>query len=163
LIFCPAPLPSKMEAKMVPGFVSPISPIRTTSLRPYEERALHGMSGTLLIDSRSWRLHQLSGRLDDDVTYGYGMLGTIRRGSNFTTTRDMVAHDVWKTTFLDTHIDGRIAILKTISCTQHSIHQEFCPLPLGHHASSGRCASYEMKKMRRSIHFQHYRPLFPCG
>jgi hypothetical protein len=96
----------------------------------YEERALHGMSGTLLIDSRSSRLHQLSGRLDDDVKYAYGMLGTIRRGSNFTTTRDMVAHDVWKTTFLDTHIDGRIAILKTMSRTQHSIHQEFYPLPL---------------------------------
>ena len=96
----------------------------------YEERALHGMSGTLLVDSRSSRLHQLSGRLNDDVTFGYGLLGSIHRGSDFTTTRDMIAPDVWKTTFLDMHIDGRIAILKTISRTQSSIHQDFHPLPV---------------------------------
>jgi hypothetical protein len=72
----------------------------------YEERALHGMSGT------------------------YGLLGTIHRGSDFTATRDMIAPGVWKTTFLDVHIDGRIAILKTISRSQHSIHQGFYPLPV---------------------------------
>lgn len=98
--------------------------------RTYEERALHGMSGMLLVDSHSRRLHQLSGRLDDDVTFGYGLLGTIRRGTNFTTTRDMIAPAVWKTTFLDAHIDGRVVIFKTISRNQHSVHQDFQALPI---------------------------------
>jgi hypothetical protein len=84
---------------------------------------------TLLIDSHSRRLHQLSGRLVDDVTFGYGVLGTIHRGSAFTTTRDIVASNIWKTTYVDAHIEGRIVFFKTISRHQHSIHQDFHPLP----------------------------------
>jgi hypothetical protein len=75
----------------------------------FEERALHGMNGTLVADSRSRRLHQLSSYLFDDVSFGYGVLGTIHRGTNFTTTRDLVGPGVWKTTLLDVKIDGRIA------------------------------------------------------
>ncbi|MBB5341594.1 hypothetical protein [Tunturiibacter gelidoferens] len=96
----------------------------------FEERALHGMSGTLIVDGRSRRLHQLSGYLFDDVSYGYGVLGTIHRGTNFTTTRDLVGPGVWKTTLLDVKIDGRIALFKTIGRRQHSIHRDFQPLPL---------------------------------
>jgi len=91
----------------------------------FEERALHGMAGTLLVDARTRRLHQLSGQLVDDVTYGFGIFGTLHRGSTFTTTRDLVAPNVWKTISLDTHIDGRIAFLKTITRNQHSVHQDF--------------------------------------
>ncbi|MBB5319228.1 hypothetical protein [Tunturibacter empetritectus] len=96
----------------------------------FEERALHGMKGTLIADSRSRRLHQLSGALDDDVSFGYGLLGTIHRGTNFTTTRDLVGPNVWKTTVLDVKIDGRIAFFKTIGRRQHSIHRDFQALPL---------------------------------
>jgi hypothetical protein len=96
----------------------------------FEERALHGMKGTLIADSRSRRLHQLSGSLDYDVSFGYGLLGTIHRGTNFTTTRDLVGPNVWKTTVLDVKIDGRIAFFKTIGRQQHSIHRDFQPLPL---------------------------------
>ncbi|WP_353068476.1 hypothetical protein RBB75_14365 [Tunturibacter empetritectus] len=96
----------------------------------FEERALHGMKGTLIADSRSRRLHQLSGALDDDVSFGYGLLGTIHRGTNFTTTRDLVGPNVWKTTVLDVKIDGRIAIFKTIGRQQHSIHRDFHALPV---------------------------------
>jgi hypothetical protein len=96
----------------------------------FEERALHGMNGTLIVDSRSRRLHQLNGYLFDDVSFGYGVLGTIHRGTNFTTTRDLVEPGVWKTTLLDVKIDGRIAFFKTIGRRQHSIHRDFQPLPL---------------------------------
>jgi hypothetical protein len=97
----------------------------------YEERVLHGMTGTLLIDTKSGRLHQLSGRLTDEVKFGYGWLGTIQQGSDFTTTRDMIAPDVWKTTLLDTHLNGRLAIFKTVSRTQHYVHHDFRPLHAG--------------------------------
>jgi hypothetical protein len=96
----------------------------------FEERALHGMNGSLILDSRSRRLHQLSGSLGDDVSFGYGLLGTIHRGTNFTTTRDLVGPGVWKTTLLDIKINGRIALFKTIGRCQHSIHRDFQPLPL---------------------------------
>jgi hypothetical protein len=96
----------------------------------FEERALHGMKGSLIVDGRSRRLHQLSGFLFDDVSFGFGLLGTIHRGTNFKTTRDLVGPNVWKITLLDVKIDGRIAFFKTIGRQQYSIHQDFQALPL---------------------------------
>lgn len=95
----------------------------------FEERALYGMSGTMLIDERMIRLHKLEGSLNDDVIFGYGLFATIRKDSSFATTRDPIAPAVWKTTSIDTRFDGRAMLFKTVSRRQHSIHRDFQPLP----------------------------------
>ncbi len=38
--------------------------------RSYQERILHGMSGTILVDPQALRLHSLQGRLSENVTFG---------------------------------------------------------------------------------------------
>ncbi len=95
----------------------------------YEERVLHAMSGTMLVDERTTRLHLLEGSLSSEVTFGYGLLATVHKGSSFATTRDPIAPDVWKTTSMDVHFDGRAIFFKTISRQQHSIHRDFKPIP----------------------------------
>jgi hypothetical protein len=65
----------------------------------------------------------------DDVTFGYGLLATIHKGSSFATTRDAVAPTIWKTTSISTHFDGRALFFKTIGRQQRSIHRDFQPLP----------------------------------
>jgi hypothetical protein len=97
--------------------------------KTFEERALHGMSGTMLIEERAMRLHDLEGSLSDDVTFGYGLLATIHKGSSFATTRDAIAPTIWKTTSISTHFDGRALFFKTIGRQQRSIHRDFQPLP----------------------------------
>jgi hypothetical protein len=94
----------------------------------FEERVLHGMSGTMLIDEHRTRLHHLEGRLSNEVTFAYGLIATIHSDSSFSTTRDLIAPNVWKTTSVDTNIDGRALFFKTISRQQHSVHQDFRPL-----------------------------------
>ncbi|WP_263411034.1 hypothetical protein [Terriglobus tenax] len=95
----------------------------------YEERVLHGMSGSMLVDTQEIRLHSLEGKLNDDVSFGYGLLATIHSGSNFSTQRDEVGQGVWKTVKVETHIDGRAIFFKTIGRQQVSNHEAFKPLP----------------------------------
>jgi len=94
-----------------------------------EERVIHGMSGSMLVDEKLMRLHRIEGRLPEDVSIGYGLLATIHAGSNFSTTRSRVNGDEWKTLSLDTDINGRIIFLKAIGKKQHAIHRDFKPLP----------------------------------
>jgi hypothetical protein len=94
-----------------------------------EERVIHGMSGSMLVDEKAMRLHRIEGRLPADVSIGYGLLATIHAGSNFSTTRSPVDADEWKTVSVDTDISGRIIFLKAIGKKQHAIHRDFKQLP----------------------------------
>lgn len=97
-----------------------------------EERVLHGMSGTLLIDSRTLRLHHIDGRLHEDVSIGYGLLATIRAGSSFATTRDPVANTTafeWKTASIDTNINGKAILFKSIAKKQHTERSNYAQVP----------------------------------
>jgi hypothetical protein len=95
----------------------------------YEERVLHSMSGMMLIDPNTLRLHHLEGRLNNDVSFAYGLLATIHSGGGFETTRELIAPETWKTTLIDTHFDGRAIFFKTISLHQRSEHRDFQPVP----------------------------------
>ena len=94
-----------------------------------EERVLHGMSGTLLIDPAAMRLHHIEGRLPEDVSIGFGLLATIHAGSSFATTRDRLGEPDWKTTLVDTAINGRVIFFKSISKNEHAEHSNFVRVP----------------------------------
>jgi hypothetical protein len=94
-----------------------------------EERILHAMSGTILIDPASMRLHHIEGRLPADVSIGFGILATIHAGSSFATTRDRLGQPDWKTTGLDTDIDGRAIFFKSIARKEHAAHSNFIRVP----------------------------------
>jgi hypothetical protein len=94
-----------------------------------EERVLHGMAGTMLIDAQAMRLHRIDGRLPEDVTIGFGLLATIRAGSSFATTRDHFGEPDWKTTVLDTDINGKVIFFKSIARNEHAEHTNFVRVP----------------------------------
>lgn len=94
-----------------------------------EERVIHAMTGSVLVDP-AVRLHRIEGRLPEDVNIGFGLIATIKAGSNFSTTRDRVAGDEWKTAVLDTNITGRAIFFKTIGKQEHAEHSEFKVLPM---------------------------------
>ena len=79
-----------------------------------EERVLHGMTGSLLVDQRGMRLRGIEGRLHEDVNIGFGLVATIKAGSNFGTTRELVYGTEWKTQTLDTDINGKSNLLQMI-------------------------------------------------
>ena len=93
-----------------------------------EERVLHGMTGTVLIDAESIRLHGIDGKMPQDVSIGFG-LATIHAGSNFATVRQHVGGDDWKTDTLHTDIRGRALFLKTLAKQQDAKHSAFKKIP----------------------------------
>jgi hypothetical protein len=42
-----------------------------------EEKVLHAVSGTVLVDERTNQLHWIEGKIPADVNLGYGLLGTV--------------------------------------------------------------------------------------
>lgn len=94
-----------------------------------EERVLHAMTGSMLVDPKSLRLHRLEGTLPQDVSIGFGILATIHAGSRFTTERSPTPPGEWKTTLIDTDVNGRAIFFKAISRKQHSEHSGFRSIP----------------------------------
>jgi hypothetical protein len=95
-----------------------------------EERILHSMSGSIIIDPQAMRLHYVDGRLPQDVSIGFGFLATVRAGSSFSTTRDRLGAPDWKTIQLDTAINGRVMFFRSIAKNEHSEHANFTRVPV---------------------------------
>jgi hypothetical protein len=93
--------------------------------RSIEERVLHGTSGSVLVEPKAMRLHHIEGRLPQDISIGFGLLATIRAGSTFDTTRDALGQPDWKTTLVNTDINGRAIFFKSIARKEHAEHSDF--------------------------------------
>ncbi len=94
----------------------------------YEERALHAMSGVILIDVRQKRLVQLSGTLTEQVDFGYGIIGHLNKGGTVQVDRIRLSPDVWKTRSSRIDLNGRFVLFKTISKQQDETHSDFKPV-----------------------------------
>jgi hypothetical protein len=94
-----------------------------------EERVLHNMVGTVVIDQKQMRLRHIEGRLPQDVSLGFGLLATIRAGSEFASTRDPIDPPDWKTASIHTDVNGHALFFKTISRKEHAEHSNFQRLP----------------------------------
>jgi len=95
----------------------------------FEERVMHGISGTLLIDPQTMRLHRLEGHLPQDVSIGFGLLAKFRAGSGFAATRDQPGVPEWKTTEYNTNFNGRILFFKSIVRNARAFHSNFVRVP----------------------------------
>ena len=94
-----------------------------------EERVLHAMSGTILIDRRTMQLHRIDGKLPTDVSMGFGLLGTVHAGSSFSTTHEVEPGGDWKGATVDTAIEGKAMLFKEIGRNEQVVHSEFRQLP----------------------------------
>jgi hypothetical protein len=90
-----------------------------------EERVLHAMSGTILVDPKTMQLHRIEGRIPTDVSLGFGLLGTVHAGSNFSTTHEPEPGGDWKDAMVNTAIEGKAMLFKEIGRNEHVVHSEF--------------------------------------
>jgi hypothetical protein len=95
-----------------------------------EERILHAMVGTVVVETGKMRLRELDGRLPEDVNIAFGLVATIKAGSSFATTREPVHTGPvygteWKTQSLNTDVSGRAIFFKAIGKKEHAEHAEF--------------------------------------
>jgi len=109
-------------------------PNPTYAPQSMEERILHAMVGSVVVETGKMRLRELDGRLPEDVNIAFGLVATIKAGSHFSTTREPVYTGPvygteWKTQSLDTDVTGRAIFFKAIGKKENAEHSDFKLLP----------------------------------
>ena len=89
------------------------------------------MRGEIWVDLRGKQLVRLDGQLDENVDFGYGILGRLYKGGWFRLQRTEVSATDWKTERLEVHMNGRAFFLKTISRETSEVRGGFEPVPAG--------------------------------
>jgi hypothetical protein len=113
--------------------------LTTLSFRPdtnfhppdMEARVMGAMSGTLVVDKAHHRIRTMKGRLESDVTIGFGLLARIKQGSVFDVERRQVAPGYWEITETHVHISGHALFFKTIGQQEDEVKTEFTLVPAG--------------------------------
>ena len=94
-------------------------------------RVLAAMSGILVVDEHEMRLKSLSGHLDKDVVFGWGLLGRINAGGTFQIIREEVGPGSWQITQTHVHISGHALFFKTIGDQEDEITSDYHRTPEG--------------------------------
>jgi len=94
-------------------------------------KVLAAMSGTLVVDEHEMRLRNLSGRLDKEVVFGWGLLGRINAGGVFQIVREEVGPGNWQITQTHVHISGHALFFKTIGDQEDEVTSGYHRTPLG--------------------------------
>jgi hypothetical protein len=92
-------------------------------------RVLGTMAGTLVVSKPESRIETMSGRLTQDVTIGWGLLGRLHEGGTFRVERREVAPRLWEIVETHVHIEGKALFFKTIGEQQDEVQTEFTLVP----------------------------------
>ena len=104
--------------------------------RTIEARIFHAMGGTLWVDARMKRLVRLDAHVQDNLDFGYGILGRLYKGGWFQFERSQVSTNDWKTTRLEVHLMGR-ALVKSFAKETSELRGGFAPVPAGMNLAQG--------------------------
>jgi hypothetical protein len=96
-----------------------------------ESRVLAVMNGTLVVDNKQHRIQTISGRLTEDVTFGFGLFGRMRQGGTFRVERRELAPGIWQITETHVHIDGKALFFKEIGEQQDEVQTGYTAVPHG--------------------------------
>jgi hypothetical protein len=94
-------------------------------------RVLGQMAGVLVVNKEQNRIETISGRLTQDVTIGWGLLGRLRGGGTFRVERREVLPRLWQITETHVHIEGKALFFKNIGQQQDEVQTEFMQVPNG--------------------------------
>jgi hypothetical protein len=92
-----------------------------------EERVLHNMAGTVVIDAHDLRLIHMDFHLTKDVAIGFGLLADLHMGSNFVSDRGMIDGH-WHTLHVATTVRAKAMMFKSIDLAIDLTRSEFQPL-----------------------------------
>jgi hypothetical protein len=95
------------------------------------EQVLRGMEGELLIDTKIRRLARIDGRLFQEVTFGWGILGHLNKGGHFRVQQaDLGLGDgAWGITAMNLNITGKILMFKGLSYVSEEVLSDFQRMP----------------------------------
>jgi hypothetical protein len=94
-----------------------------------QSRVLGEMMGELVVDKEQNRIETIRGRLVQDVTIGWGLLGRLHEGGTFRVERRQIAPKLWQITETHVHIEGKALFFKNIGEQQDEVQTEFTRVP----------------------------------
>jgi len=94
-------------------------------------RVLGQMAGELVVNKGQNRIETISGKLTQDVTIGWGLLGRLREGGTFRVERREVKPGLWQITETHVHIVGKVLFFKNIGQQQDEVQTDFTQVPNG--------------------------------
>ncbi len=97
--------------------------------RSAEARIFHAMSGELRVDAKAKRLSELEGRMEENVDFGFGVLGRLYKGGWFRLVRVQVSETDWKTASLEVHMNVRALLVKSFARETSEERGDFEPVP----------------------------------
>jgi hypothetical protein len=121
----------KMESETPETYVLAFKPDPKFRPPDMEARVMGEMEGTLIVDKAQHRIVTMKGKLAEDVTIGWGILGRLKQGGTFNVERRQVAPGFWEITETHVHISGRALFFKTIGQQQDEVKTEFTAVPHG--------------------------------
>ena len=90
-----------------------------------EDRVLSALAGQIVISLPQKRIRTFKGALQDDVKFGYGLFGRMRRGGGFQIERREVAPHHWQITESHVHILGKALFFKAIGDEEDEVKTDF--------------------------------------
>jgi len=105
-----------------------------------EARVIHAMSGTLWVDARMKRMVRLDAQVQENLDFGFGLLGRLYKGGWFQIERTRVSATDWKTERLEVHIAGRALLVKSFARETSERRGGFVPVPAGMNLAQGMAA-----------------------
>jgi hypothetical protein len=87
----------------------------------YQERVAHELAGTVSVKQPEDRLCTLEAKILHPVEFGFGILGHIDEGGQFSLARKQIDDKNWKSDRFSVHINGRILMLKSLAQNQDAV------------------------------------------
>lgn len=94
-----------------------------------QARVFAAMEGDLTVNNSQKRIQRLKGTMVHDVSFGWGILGSLKKGGWFEVTRIRIAPTIWQINMTHVHIQGRALLFKTISEQEDDVKSNFGRLP----------------------------------
>jgi hypothetical protein len=110
-----------------------------------ETRIIHAMNGDLWVDAKYKRLVRLDGRLNQDVSFGFGILGRLYKGGWFRLQRTQVSSTDWKTERFELHMNGRAILFKIITQEFSELRSGYAPVVTGLDLVKGAALLYQIE------------------
>lgn len=92
-------------------------------------KVLSAMSGSIIVAEHQMRLKLINGRLDQPVTFAWGLLGKIDAGGTFRVVREEVAPGEWQITQTHVHISGHALFFKNIGDQEDETSSDYHRVP----------------------------------
>jgi hypothetical protein len=92
-------------------------------------RLVHSLKGTMIVDPVQKRVLELKATIDQDVKFGGGLLGTIRKGGSFHFRQEEISAGEWVATLVDVDVTGRALLFHSLNKQVFWVFSDFRRIP----------------------------------